>query len=201
MTDDLHEFEGAPLWKRAAKLLDVSFPERTIELVVVPYETPLEVPWGGRRVRETIARGAFDGIQRRANRVPVNVDHSETVPSTIGRAVAFHPLRAEGLVAEVKIARTQLGDDTLELAADDNLGASAGFQVKPGGLQWEGRDAYRIVKAFLKHIAMTPDPAYAGARVLAVRNEPAGATERAATPNLDRVRADRLREMYDSLSR
>lgn len=196
------EFEGGPLWKRAANLVGVSFPERTIELIVVPYETPVDVPWGGRQVRETIARSAFEGIQRRANRVPVNVDHSETVPSTIGRAIAFHPSREEGLVAELKIARTQLGDHTLELAADDNLGASAGFQVKKGGLQWQSRDAYRVVKAFLKHIAMTPDPAYEGARVLAVRTDPVPTSERRiATPNLDRVRADILRERYDRLSR
>jgi HK97 family phage prohead protease len=193
------ELEPGPLWRRAAEVLEVSFPSRTIELVVIPYEQPTEVGWEGRTVRETIARGAFDGIQRRANRVRVNVDHNETVAGTIGRAVAFHPSREVGLVAEVKIANTQLGTDALELAADGDLGASAGFRPMRGGMQWETRDAYRITKAFLKHIALTPDPAYPGAQVLAVRSgaalAPAGA---AAFPNLELVRQMLLQDRVKS---
>jgi HK97 family phage prohead protease len=190
-------------WTRSSELLGVSFPERTIEMVVMPYDSPTFVAWGARRIRETIARGAFDGIERRANRVRVNVDHEETVPATIGRAVAFHPSRDEGLVAEVKIARTALGDDTLTLAADGDLGASAGFLPMKDGLRWENRqrDAYTVTRAFLKHIAMTPDPAYDGARVLSVRHAAQLDRERPDTPNLDQVRAWRLGDRYASLDR
>jgi HK97 family phage prohead protease len=183
--------------------MDVSFPQRRIEMVVMPYDAPTMVAWGSRRIRETIARGAFDGIERRANRVRVNVDHLETVPATIGRAVAFHPSREEGLVAEVKIAKTALGDDTLTLAADGDLGASAGFLPMKDGLRWETRakDAYTVTRAFLKHIAMTPDPAYDGARVLAVRHARELEQDRPPTPNLDQVKAWRLGERYASLDR
>jgi HK97 family phage prohead protease len=186
-TTEAEQPEEGPVWKRTAELVDVSFPKRLIELVVMPYESPIYVGWEGRTVRETIARGAFDGIQRRANRVCANVDHNETVPCTIGRAIAFHPGRDEGLVAEVKIAKTPLGDHTLALAADGDLGVSAGFRPMKGGLQWEGRDAYRITKAFLKHIAMTPDPAYEDAKVLAVRKV-APSVPSSKTPNLDQWR-------------
>lgn len=197
MTDE--RIEGQT-WKRAAELVGVSFPNRTIELVVIPYEDPAMVGWGDRMVQETIARGAFDGIQRRPNRVPVNVDHQETVQHTIGRAIAFHPSREEGLVAEIKIARTDLGNDTLELAADGDLGASAGFKPMDDGVEWENQDAYRVTKAWLRHIAMTPIPAYEGARVLAVRSrdEPAGGEPR-VTPNLDLVRGWVLSDRYESL--
>jgi len=34
-------------------------------------------------------------------------------PRTVGRALAFHPREPEGLVAELQIARTELGDETL----------------------------------------------------------------------------------------
>jgi phage head maturation protease len=67
----------------------------------------------------------------------------------------------------------------LALAADDCLDASAGFRVLPGGETWEGRSRRRIVKAWLDHIALTPDPAYTDARVLAVRN--------GATPRIDAI--------------
>jgi HK97 family phage prohead protease len=172
------------LWLRTAQLVDVSFADRTIELIAIPYETPTLVGYQGRMVHESIARGAFDGIERRANRVRVNREHERL--QTIGRAVRFHPSRDEGLVSEVKIAKTPLGDETLELAADGCLDASAAFLPMAGGMQWQGRSAYRVSKAWLGHIAMTAEPAYEGARVLAVRS--ADDQVVSATPNLDTVR-------------
>lgn len=173
------------LWHREAQLVGVSFPSRIIELIVLPYEKPADVPWQGRRVTEIVSRGAFAGIERRANRVRVNRDHQ--LERTVGRAVAFHPNRDEGLVAELKIANTDLGTETLELAADGCLDASAGFLPMRGGMRWEGPDRYRITKAWLGHVAMTPDPAYEDAKVLAVRAAEHGPSS--TTPNLDQVRA------------
>ena len=188
------------LWIRSAQLVDVSFAERTIELIVIPYDTPTLVGYQGRMVHETINRGAFDGIERRANRVRVNREHERM--QTIGRAVKFHPSRQEGLVSEVKIAKTPLGDETLELAADGCLDASAGFAPMPGGIQWQERSAYRISKAWLGHIALTSEPAYEGARVLAVRSAPVETPAPLVTPNLDQWRAmladDRLQAVIRS---
>jgi phage head maturation protease len=174
------------LWVREAQLVDVSFPERTIELIVLPYEKPALVPWERRMVKETIARGAFDGIERRANRIRVNRDHE--LQRTVGRAFAIHPSREEGLVADVRIAKTELGDETLELAADGCLDASAGFLPMAGGLKWLTRSAYVITKGWLGHIALTPEPAH-DTRVLAVRAAAAGDEQPSATPNLDEWRA------------
>lgn len=181
------------LWTRSAEVVGVDFPQRTIELVVIPYETEVSVHEFGRRCRETIARGAFDGIERRANRVRVNRDH--LAERTIGRAIAFHPSREVGLVSEVRIAKTPLGDETLALADEGCLDASAAFAPMENGLEWLSRNAYRVVKAWLGHIAMTPDPAYEAAQVLAVRHVQEG--EGSTTPNLDTVRGwlleDRVR--------
>lgn len=190
------------LWHRDAQLTGVSFAERTIELIVIPYDAEALVGWDGRMVTETIARGAFDGIERRANRVRANRDH--VLERTVGRAVALHPGRDEGLVAEIRIARTDLGDETLTLADDGCLDASAGFLPMPGGMQWEGRDAYTVTKAWLGHIALTPEPAYETARVLAVRHATAVTpAPLSATPRLDEwralVAADRLRAAEQAL--
>ena len=172
------------LWHRNAELTGVSFPDRTIDLIVMPYDAETLVGYQGRMVTETVSAGAFDGIERRVNRIRANRDHQEA--RTFGRAVALHS-REEGLIGRVKVARTPLGDETLELADDGCLDASAGFLPMAGGLEWETRDRYRITKAWLGHIAMVPDPAYEGARVLAVRSADMPPVSR--TPNLDEHRA------------
>lgn len=191
---------------RASEVVGVSFPQRTVELIVIPYETETLVPHPteNRMITEVISRGAFDGIERRANRVRVNRDHD--LQRTVGRAFAFHTSRNEGLVAEVKISRTPLGDETLQLAEDGVLDASAGFApIPPDGSRWETRNRWRILRGFLGHIAMTPDPAYDSARVLAVRhgaNEDvlAASGELQPTPNLDAVRGWLLTDRFEGYS-
>lgn len=183
---------------RSAHVAGISFPERTIEVVVMPYEQETLVEHRGRMVREVCSRGAFDGIERRAQRVRVNRDHD--VRRTCGKAVTFHPTRDEGLVAELRISGTELGEETLQLADDGLLDASAGFlPMGPDGEVWETRSRRRLNKVWLAHIAMVPDPAYDGAHVLAVRSAadelvvPAAVV---ATPNLDKLRAMMLDERY-----
>lgn len=182
-----------PMEYRTAGDMTVRFPDRVIELVAVPYDEETVVPWRGRWVKETIAPGAFAGVERRANRVKVNLAHD--VESVVGRALALHPDRPEGLVAELRISRTPRGDDMLELAADGAIDASVGFAPMPGGEQWApDRSARRITRAYLGHIALTGDPAYEGANVLAVRraSAPAGLpAPRVPTPNLDRIMLER----------
>lgn len=181
---------------RSAQVTDVSFPERTIEMIVAPYEEETLADWKGRMVKEVFARGAFEGIQRRPNRIKVYRDHVDS-QTVVGRATALHPSRDEGLVAEVKISDTELGTETLTLAEDGVLGASAGYLPLPGGEKWLTRSSVRILKGWLGHIALVPEPAYEGARVLAVRSK----TAPPATPNLDQVRDWLANDRYQELSR
>lgn len=177
----------------------VNFPDRTIELIVMPYDEPAVVEYRGRDITEIVAPGAFDGIERRANRVRVNYQHQDSdLRDLLGKAVSFHPQRPEGLVAKVKIRRGDHGDEVLEAADDDVLAASAGFGIFPGGETWVDRTTRRLTKLFLDHVALTPTPAYSGARVLAVRAdaEPVEPVALIATPNLDVVRGWRLADQY-----
>jgi HK97 family phage prohead protease len=184
-----------PLLYRTAGPMTVDYPERIIEMIAVPYDEETIVRDRGRMVRESVAPGAFAGVERRANRVKVNLAHN--VEAVVGRAMALHPDRPEGLVAELRISRTPRGDDMLALAADGAIDASVGFAPMPGGEQWNGdRSARRITRAYLGHIALTGDPAYQGANVLAVRQASAPAPDlpasaRVPTPNLDRVLLER----------
>lgn len=181
--------------------LGVSFPNRTIELVVMPYETEAVVEYRGRMVREVVSRGAFDGIEGRPGRVKVNRDHDVT--RTIGKAVRFWPSRQEGLVAELRIANTREGNETLEMAGEELLDASAGFVPMRDGESWEdNRTLRRLTRLWLAHIAMTPEPAYQDARVLAVRSQVATAAPKGIeTPGIDEWRAWQLAERYARLGR
>jgi HK97 family phage prohead protease len=155
-------------------IADVSQRQRLIDLIVVPWDQEAEVQWLNDMWRETFVRGAFDGIQDHAGRIRVNREH--TKGDTVGRAVSLDPTASEGLVGRLKIANTPRGDDTLELAADDMLSPSAGFYNKsPSDVIVNRRNlTRRVLRAFLDHIAMVEAPAYAGARVLAVREDQSG---------------------------
>jgi phage head maturation protease len=162
---------------RSATQLGVSFPDRTIELIVMPAEQEALVEHNGRMITEICSRGAFAGTEKRADRIRVNRDHQ--LERTVGRAIALDPHSELGLIGALRIARTELGDETLALAGEECLDASAGYLPMPNGEQWETRNRCRITQAFLGHIALTPDPAYQGAHVLSVRH---AAAELHATP-------------------
>jgi HK97 family phage prohead protease len=163
----------------------------------VPYEEPTKVLYRGRLIDETVGRGAFEGVQMRAHEFKVNRAHDFERP--IGWVKRLKPRDDRGLVAEIgPIRNTRDGDDALELAADGLLGASIGFMVvDPGDETWStDRQSRRITRAWLDHIALTGDPAYPSAKVLAVRKADDPVVPAAATPNLDQVLGWLLAERY-----
>jgi HK97 family phage prohead protease len=162
---------SGPVEYRSAQLANVDHVDRTIELVVMPYETGTTiVRRDGSTFTEIVSRGAFDGAEHETRRITVNRGHA--IDRVVGKTTALYPNHPEGLVAEVRISRTELGNETLILAEDGILSASAGFRVKPNGESWPSPRIRRLNHLDLHHIAMTPDPAYEDARVLAVRSEP-----------------------------
>jgi len=179
-----------PLEYRDALVSAVNFAQRVIEMIAVPYEQEAVVEYRGQLWKESFERGAFDGIEKRPNRVRANRDHDKS--RTVGKVINFHPSREEGLVAEVRIAPTPLGDETLTLADEDMLSVSAGFGVR-GSDQVLNKPFRRIKRAFLDHIAFVEAPAYEGALVLAVRDDDtpinAATLPPLVTPNLDEVLA------------
>lgn len=193
---------------RDMQIAEVSFPKGEIELIVMPYETVTTVEHHGRMIEEIVSRGAFDGIDKPAvtRRIKVNLDHKPDFASRVGDTIALHPSRVEGLVAEVKIRRKHpLAEQVLDSADDGELGASAGFgllfdqhgKTYPDAETWETRARRRLKRLWLDHIALTPRPAYPGAKVLAIRNDETAAL--AGTPNLDLVRSWQLAERYARL--
>lgn len=173
---------------RTADTLEVRHAQRIIDLIAVPYNEPTDVLRRGRWVTESVDPQAFTGVHG-----DVTVNRAHDLESPLGRVAAFHPNDPRGLRAELRISRTASGDDVLELAADGLLAPSIGFQSEAE--DWSAdRSTVRVTRAKLVHIALTGDPAYKGAKVLAVRSQSGEEGERTAipTPNLDRIRLEML---------
>ena len=184
------EAPAAPVEFRSSSVAGVNFAKRIIEVIAVPYDEEAAVEYRGEMWRELFLRGAFDGIEKRPNRVRANRDHDGR--RTVGKVTNFWPSRDEGLVSAVRIAQTPLGDETLALADEDCLGASVGFAVRGSDQELNRQSRQRIIKrAFLDHLAFVPDPAYQSAGVLSVRSGSALAADlpQLVTPNLDELLA------------
>jgi HK97 family phage prohead protease len=180
---------------RTAATLDVRHPERVIDLIAVPYDEDCRVMHRGRLIVESIAPGSFAGVNR--GPITVNREHDRTRP--VGRTIKVHPNDPRGLRLELRIAKTPSGDECLELADEELLGASVGFAPNPGGESYsEGGMRRRITSAFVDHVAMTGDRAYDGAKVLAVRSSSLDVPtiERVPTPLLDAILAERRLDEY-----
>lgn len=180
-----------PVEIRSATVTNVDFEERIIQVVAVPYDQEAVVPYGGQMVLESVAPGAFDGIETREEHVSANRDHD--YGRTFGKALSYRPDDPVGLITNIYVSATPLGDETLRLAADGVLKASVGMMVRRSD-QVLKKGSRRIKRAFLDHVALVPNPAYRGAGVLAVRQEQGpqvedGSAPLAPTPNLDKVMA------------
>lgn len=174
---------------RAATIDEVAFGKREITLIAVPYDTETTInEWEG-PIREKFMPGSFAGVESRAKYITLNRDHSRE--RLIGTTKALDPKNARGLIATMRVSDTLLGTESLQLALDGALFASIAFSVRSQDMVI--KDGIRtIYRAFLHHIALTPEPAYEGAEVLDVRSgEPLPPTP---TPNLD-IAAQILREI------
>jgi HK97 family phage prohead protease len=181
------------LHRAAVEVADVQYAQRIITVIAVPYDQPAMVEYRGELWEESFDRHAFDGIEKRPNRVRVNRQHDRS--RTVGKAIAFHPSHEAGLLAELRIAQTPLGDETLQLADEDMLSASVGYAARPSDVVHDRRKMTRRVnRAFLDHIAMTENPAFPGADVVDVREsgEIAVPQKRLDTPALDEFLNDEI---------
>jgi len=165
----VEERPKAPVEFRSAEVADLDMDQRIVTVIVAPYEQPTPVMWKGEVWTEQFERTAWDSLKNmRADRVRANRAHDRKM--TCGRAVKFRPSDPRGLISEIKMAKTLLGDETLELCRDNCLSVSAGFAALPSDQIINRSERSRRVKsAFLDHIGFVEDPAYPGAEVLEVR--------------------------------
>jgi HK97 family phage prohead protease len=171
----------------------VSFKDRTIDVVAMPWGVETDIIWRSEVWREVFQRGAFNDAIAAGARIPVNREHDHK--DTVGRVTDMID-HARGLLASVKVAKTPRGDETLQLADEGILGASVGyFLQKMSDVAIDRRSMLRTVKkAFMEHLAMTEVPAFVGADTIAVHSElsehPAAGLQPLNTPTLDEWLSD-----------
>jgi HK97 family phage prohead protease/HK97 family phage major capsid protein len=149
------------IYSREADQIEIrSAEERIIEFRAVPYMTPTDV--GG--FKEQFARTAFDGVK------PENVKLYWRHGEPVGRILQLRS-KADGLYGTAKFSDTTAGRDAWTLAKDGvEQGVSVGFRAVEDS--WSpDRSLVTRVKASLVEISTTDRPAYAGAAVLATREE------------------------------
>jgi phage head maturation protease len=183
------------LLRNDGTLTDVDRKLRLLELIAVPWNQPAQVFWRDDIWTEVFERGSFDGIEARAGEIRVNREHVKG--NTVGKIIEFDPGHVDGLFARVKVVRGPKGDEVLDLAEDDMISPSVGYRAqKPSDVRLDKQAMSRtVLNAFLDHLGMVEDPAFKGARVLAVRGEPSGLTDTdegplPATPLLDEFTND-----------
>lgn len=182
------------LLRNDGTLTDVDRKLRLIDLIAVPWDQEAQVWWRDDIWTEVFRRGAFDGIESRSGEIRVNREH--IVGNTVGKIVEFDTGHADGLFARVKVVKGPRGDEVLDLAEEDMISPSVGYRAqKPTDVRLDKGLRHReVLNAFLDHLGMVEDPAFKGARVLAVRGEPSGLTVTdgplPATPLLDEFMND-----------
>ena len=180
----------------------VDFGQRIITVLAVPYEQPTRVPFRQEVWNEVFTRSAFNGIESQTRKIPATA--ALEIPANnhqggrlVGRVISSDPYGEAGLVSEIKISRTPQGDDTLELAADEALWPSIGFLVKNPRFDQE-LDRYtktrRVNRAFLDHLAFVGQPAYDGAKILAMRSADSAVLESELEPLSPTPRMDAFLE-------
>jgi hypothetical protein len=154
---------------RNSQLQDVNKKKRLIDILAVPWDEEADVEWRGEIWHETHDRHAYDGIQDHVGRIQVNREHRKG--DTVGRIVHADPSHPDGLLARVKAYSTDRGEETLILADEGGAFPSIGFRVKSfADMVLDKRTmSRRIMKSFWDHQAFVEDPAFVGAKVLAVR--------------------------------
>jgi len=153
----------------AAEVIGVDELQRVVTVIAVPWNERTSVIYQGADWYELFSPGAFDDVTRNPSTIRVNRDHDKS--RTVGKVLKFVTNDPRGLVAEIRIAQTTRGDETLALAAEDCVSVSIGFGVPSGGQTLDRKTmTRRIKKAHLDHISFVESPAYAGARVVGVRS-------------------------------
>jgi HK97 family phage prohead protease len=146
---------------------------RTVDVRIVPYgETataadglggfPRGVPY-----REQWMPGVFSHQVNAANRVLANFEHQQGIGGVVGHGLALREA-ADGFHGSFRLHDTADGDKVLMLVKEGVLGGVS-LEASPVKNVRTAAGVIQRVKANLRAIALCRDPAYMGARVLAVR--------------------------------
>ncbi len=148
---------------------------RTVDLRIVPYDEVALATDGhggvpkGVAYREKFARGAFSHQANAANRVLANFEHELGIAGVVGHGTQLREA-PDAFYGSFKLHETPDGDKALMLVREGVLdGVSLEFAPLKSVRSKDG--VVVRAKAHLDSIALTRNPAYESARVLALREQ------------------------------
>lgn len=149
---------------------------RTVDCRIVPYGEQIEHNDGlgglpvGVAYREEWVPGCFQAQERAAHRVVANVEHEEGIAGIVGHGLALRE-GPDGLYGSFTLHDDPVGNKALLLIKEGVLD-QVSLEAKPlKTFRNPGTGLVRRMKAHLRAIAFTRFGAYAGATVLAVREQ------------------------------
>lgn len=114
--------------------------------------------------------GVFDHQLSAANRLHANYEHERGISNVVGHGLTLRS-EQDGYHASFKIHETPTGATALELLRDGAL-PGVSLEAYPVKSTRTADGIVQRVKANLRGIAFCRQPAFAGAQVLAVREQP-----------------------------
>lgn len=172
---------------------------RTIDMRIVPYGEVATVDDGQGAYSEEFAPGAFDEQLVAGHRLKVwlNFQHERGVSAVVGKGVALRE-EPDGLHGTFRALDHTDGDKALALVKDGMLD-SVSLEFLPKSSAKTAGGVVRRLRAHLDAVALCRQGAYAGAKVLAVREVPEQILDEALLPvDLDPGVVERLlRQGFD----
>lgn len=167
---------------------------RTLEARLVPYNETATVadPPDFKPYQERFAPGAFRAQTRAAHRIRafLNFRHAQDIGNQVGYATEIED-RDDGLYGKMRVLETPAGDTALALI---NAGMLDKLSIEFAALRSRVvAGVSERVDARLLGVALTPEGAYPGAEVIAVREPPAPMLER--LPAVDPAVVESLRSL------
>ena len=169
---------------------------RTVDVRVVPFDEVARVadPPDWREYQEQWMPGCFDHQLNAANRIHAKYGHSQHVVDVVGHGVS---MRAEpdGYHLATKIHQTPGGETALELLRDGAL-PCVSLEARPVRTVRSAAGVVQRVKAHLTGFAFCQQGAFAGAQVLAIREEREQFVDEALLPvDMDPELVERCRRL------
>jgi HK97 family phage prohead protease len=145
---------------------------RTVDVRLVPFGEVARVadPPDWDPYEEEWLPGVFDHQVGAANRVHARYGHSPHAIDVVGHGIELRSVDGDGYHISAKIHQTPAGDTTLELLRDGAL-PSVSLEARPVRSVRSKTGVVQRVKANLNGFAFCQQGAFAGAQVLAIREE------------------------------
>lgn len=186
-----------PFLVREFVAADLEVAGRTVDVRIVPFGEVARVadPPDYRPYEEEWLPGVFDHQLAAANRVHAKYGHSASVVDVVGHGITLRSVDGDGYHISAKIHQTLQGETALELLRDGAL-PCVSLEARPVKNARSTAGVVQRVKAHLKGFAFCTQGAFAGAQVLALREEPEVTVDAAMLPvELDPEVVERCRRL------